>query len=117
MITSSELRSLVSAGGNAIDPDGHVIGSLSETAITDEANPLWIAVRFGLLGRHETFLPIDNGTVEGNDIRVTYVKDMVEDAPRNSGQNGHMNSDLRAQLIEHYGVHEDGTEPHLMKDL
>lgn len=114
MISSPQLDALLTSGGHAVDPDGNTIGELSTTIIdSPDRRALWVAVKVGLLGRHETFLPIDNGTIQGDNIHVTYVKEMVTDAPHNPARDGRLSPHLRGQLITHYGLHEDSTEPKL----
>ena len=81
MIDRSNLDVLT--GTTAYDTDGKKIGAVGQVyldAATGE--PAWLAVRTGLFGTGESFVPAADATLEGDDVRIGHSKDVVKDAPR-----------------------------------
>jgi sporulation protein YlmC with PRC-barrel domain len=81
MIRESNLAGLV--GAKVVDRDGDKIGTVGRIYVdpsTGRAN--WAAIRTGLFGTSETFLPLQEADEEGEIIRVPYEKSFVKDAPR-----------------------------------
>ncbi len=81
MIRESNLAGLV--GAKVIDRDGDKIGTAGRIYVdpsTGRAN--WVAVRTGLFGTSETFIPLLDAEEDGENIRVPYEKGFVKDAPR-----------------------------------
>jgi len=81
MIRESNLAGLV--GAKVVDRDGDKIGTVGRIYVdpsTGRAN--WAAVRTGLFGTSETFLPLQEADEDGENIRVPYEKGFVKDAPR-----------------------------------
>jgi sporulation protein YlmC with PRC-barrel domain len=81
MIRQSNLAGLV--GAKVVDRDGDKIGTVGRIYVdpsTGHAN--WAAVRTGLFGTSETFLPLQEADEDGDTIRVPYEKSFVKDAPR-----------------------------------
>jgi uncharacterized protein (TIGR02271 family) len=63
--------------------DGAKIGSVGQIYLdTDTGNPEWVAVRTGLFGVKETFVPLQRASVSDDRITVAYDKATVKDAPR-----------------------------------
>lgn len=102
MISTENLSALSTAGGNVIGSDGTKIGSIGQIyADDDTAEPTWVTVKTGLFGSHESFVPLDAATQEGNDIVVPYTKDKVKDAPR-VAPDGHLEPEEEDQLYTYY---------------
>ncbi|CAN5251173.1 PRC and DUF2382 domain-containing protein [soil metagenome] len=81
MISSENLQSLISA--DVVDVDGDKIGKAGQIYVDPTTGqPNWATVRTGFFGTSETFVPLDEATVEGETIRVPFPKDFVKDAPR-----------------------------------
>lgn len=57
-----------------------------------------------MFGTSETFIPLAEGTVEGDTIRVPYDKATVKDAPRMDDAEGHLSPDQENAHYEYYGL-------------
>jgi uncharacterized protein (TIGR02271 family) len=105
MLSTDQAQQLLSNGGNVIDNDGDKIGSIGQIFLDDQTGrPEWVTVKTGLFGGGESFVPLRDGEVTGNDIRVPYDKDKVKDAPRISDSDGHLSEDEEATLYRYYGT-------------
>ena len=104
MITTEQTEQLLTSGGNVVDNEGDKIGSIGQVFLDDESGqPEWITVKTGMFGGGESFVPLRDAEVTGNDIRVSHDKDKVKDAPRISDSDGHLDEDEEATLYEYYG--------------
>lgn len=102
MINTENLSALTTAGGNVIGSDGSKIGSIGQIyADDDTSEPTWVTVKTGLFGTHESFVPLDAATQDGNDVVVPYTKDKVKDAPR-VAPDGHLEPAEEDQLYTYY---------------
>jgi len=105
MLSTDQAQQLLSNGGNVIDNDGDKIGSIGQIFLDDQTGrPEWVTVKTGLFGGGESFVPLRDGNVTGNDIQVPYDKDKVKDAPRISDSDGHLSEDEEATLYRYYGT-------------
>ncbi len=110
MITTDQAQHIAHAGGNVIDNDGNKIGSIGQIFLDDQTdNPEWVTVKTGLFGGGESFVPLRDSEVVGDDLRVPYDKDTVKDAPRIEDENGHLSEDEEATLYAYYGADYDTT--------
>lgn len=112
MIRQSNLAGLV--GAKVVDRDGDKIGTVGRIYVdpsTGHAN--WAAVRTGLFGTSETFLPLREADEDGDAIRVPYEKSFVKDAPR-IDDNTELTHDEEDELYAYYDSllpRVGGTEP------
>jgi uncharacterized protein (TIGR02271 family) len=110
MITTDQTQQLLTSGGNVIDNDGNKIGSIGQVFLDDQSGqPEWVTVKTGLFGGGESFVPLRDAEVDGNDIRVPYDKDKVKDAPRISDADSHLDEAEEATLYEYYGYGSEYT--------
>ncbi len=81
MIEKSQTSKIV--GARVLDEDDDKVGTVGDVYV-DRVNdrPLWVSVRTGLFGRSESFIPLDNATFDGEDVRVPFDKKMIKHAPR-----------------------------------
>jgi uncharacterized protein (TIGR02271 family) len=104
MIARDNFDRLVGSSANVIDSEGNKIGSLGELYLDDRTDePSWATVKTGLFGMSESFVPLDNATTEGEDLRVPYTKDQIKDAPRVDPE-GHLEAAEEDRLYRHYGL-------------
>jgi uncharacterized protein (TIGR02271 family) len=114
-ITRTQLGSLASSGGNVVGADGQKIGSIGQVYVDDSTGePSFVTVKTGLFGLAESFVPLQDASVTGSDIRVAYTKDEVKDAPR-VDPDGRITPTEEQRLYAHYGLssrggHTSGTE-------
>lgn len=81
MIESNSIGNLM--GADVRDRDEDKIGTIGQVYIDqDNGSPRWVSVSTGLFGLSESFIPLDQATWDGKDLRVPYEKKFVKDAPR-----------------------------------
>jgi uncharacterized protein (TIGR02271 family) len=102
MITTQQIDAL--AGSTVIGEDGSRIGKVGQVYLDDQSGaPQWVTVSTGMFGASESFVPLEAATLEGDDLRVPYSKDLVKDAPR-VDPDGHLEESEEARLYDHYGL-------------
>ena len=70
-------------GATVYGADGDKIGTVGQVFVdANDGHPSWVTVRTGLFGTSESFVPLDEATTQGDDLRVTYDKAFIKDAPR-----------------------------------
>ena len=114
-ISRTQMGSLATSGGNVVGADGQKIGSIGQVYVDDSTGePSFVTVKTGLFGTAESFVPLQDATVTGGDIRVEYSKDEVKDAPR-VDPDERITPAEEQRLYAHYGIssprgHTSGTE-------
>lgn len=105
MISNEHIDRLLSVRGHVIGTNGEKIGSVGQVYTDDETGqPNWVTVKTGLFGTRESFVPIQEARVEGEDLAVPYTKDHVKDAP-GIDPDGHLDPAEEDRLYEHYRLH------------
>ncbi|MFL6181519.1 MAG: DUF2382 domain-containing protein [Actinomycetes bacterium] len=105
MISTDEIKRLSSGGGNVVADDGTKIGGIGQVYLDDQTSrPEWVTAKTGLFGTAESFVPLAQANLSGNDIVVPFDKDKVKDAPRVSDSDGHLSQDQEAELYRYYGL-------------
>src|SRR3954454_2908254 len=105
MISTDEIKRLSSGGGNVVADDGTKIGGIGQVYLDDQTSrPEWVTAKTGLFGTAESFVPLAQANLSGNDIVVPFDKDKVKDAPRVSDSDGHLSRDQEAELYRYYGL-------------
>jgi uncharacterized protein (TIGR02271 family) len=108
VITKNDLARLDDA--DVYGPDGDKIGSVGQIYLdTDSGDPEWVAVRTGLFGTKQTFIPLEQATLSDDRITVAYDKATVKDAPRIE-PDGALSYTEENELYAYYGVQSTGTE-------
>ena len=114
-ISRTQMESLATSGGNVVAADGQKIGSIGQVYVDDSTGePSFVTVKTGLFGTAESFVPLQDATVTGSDIRVAYNKTDVKDAPR-VDPDERITPTEEQRLYAHYGIssprgHTSGTE-------
>ncbi len=91
-------------GQDVYDSSGDKIGSASEVYLDDETGqPEWATVRTGLFGTKESFVPLAQADLTGEDLRVPYDKDTVKNAPQ-IGTDGHLSPAEESELYRYDGI-------------
>ena len=102
MIDQSQAQQLV--GQQLRTTDGDKIGTIGQLYIDDyHGLPEWVTVNTGLFGTNESFVPLAEATLSGDDLVVPYTKDQIKDAP-NVSDSGHLTEAEEQHLYEHYNV-------------
>ena len=83
--------------------------SVRSTLDDATGQPNWVTVNTGLFGGNETFIPLDEATQDGDDLRVPYTKAFIKDAP-NLDADSHVDESQEDELYRYYGLQAGGTE-------
>ncbi|MBP2268475.1 uncharacterized protein (TIGR02271 family) [Pseudarthrobacter sp. PvP004] len=113
MLARENIDRLMGLNGNVRTTEGDKVGSIG-TFYTDDdtGEPTWVTVKTGLFGSSESFIPLQEATVEGDDVVVPFSKDHIKDAPR-VAEDGHLDPGEESRLYNHYGLEgESGFSGH-----
>ncbi|RZS79414.1 uncharacterized protein (TIGR02271 family) [Motilibacter rhizosphaerae] len=92
-------------GGTLYGAGGEKIGKIGQIFVDDESGrPEWVTVHTGLFGTHETFVPVAQGELNGNDLTVPFSKDQIKGAPNVDPENGHLGESSEDELYRYYGL-------------
>jgi uncharacterized protein (TIGR02271 family) len=90
-------------GAKAVDVSGEKVGTVEEVYLDRHSQePEWLTVSTGLFGTRTTFVPIGDAQLDAGEVRLSYAKDQIKDAP-NIDADGALSSDEEQRLYEHYG--------------
>lgn len=105
MISTNDIDTILGSGGNVVDQDGKKIGSIGQVYLDDDGGqPAWITANTGFFGSGESFAPLADATIQGDDVQVAYSKDMVKDAPHSDDSDGHLSENQEADLYRYYSL-------------
>jgi uncharacterized protein (TIGR02271 family) len=108
MIDTTNVNDLI--GATVYGGDGEKIGTVGQVYVdTDTQRPLWVTVKTGLFGTAESFAPLEDATFDGNDVRLSYDKSFVKDAPR-IADDGALSADEETALYAYYGNSRGGRD-------
>jgi uncharacterized protein (TIGR02271 family) len=101
MIDSQNTATLI--GATVLDRDGDKIGSIGQVYVDPTSGaPLWASVKTGLFGTSESFVPLTDADATNDEVRVSYEKSFVKDAPRIDAD-GDLTEDEESALYSYYG--------------
>lgn len=103
--TSPEMSEVSSWRGRTMcDSDGEKIGTIDEIYLDAETGrPEWALTSTGLLGTKSKFVPLTGASPAGEEVRVQYGKDQVNDAP-GVDPDGELSQEEEGSLYRHYGL-------------
>ncbi|MFD4994311.1 PRC-barrel domain-containing protein [Cellulosimicrobium cellulans] len=103
MISTDQIERLLS-GGTVVSQAGEKVGKVGQVFLDDRSGePEWVTVKTGLFGTAESFVPLADADVQGDEIRVPFTKDTVKGAPRVDDSEGHLSHEEEAELYRYYG--------------
>ena len=83
--------------------DGERIGGVKQVYTNDQSGqPEWLTVSTGLFGTKETFIPLTDADLSGDQVTVPFSKAQVKDAPKVDAD-GHLSPEEEQQLYSYYG--------------
>lgn len=107
MISSDQAGMLID-GGQVIGSDGEKIGTVGQVYLDNETgNPSWVTVKTGWFGTSESFVPLDEATVDGSTVTVPYDKATVKDAPHHD-VDAELTPQEEQDLYSYYGLTHAG---------
>ena len=99
-LTLEQARQL--QGGTVRSSDGHKIGSIGQVYLDDTTGqPAWVTAKTGLFGTRESFVPLQNARLDGDDVVVDYDQDTVKNAPQ-VDPDGHLEPSEEDELYRYY---------------
>jgi uncharacterized protein (TIGR02271 family) len=102
MIDSASVNSIFDA--KVLDNDGEKVGTVKQVYLdNDTGQPLFASVSTGLFGTSESFVPLQEATFTGDELRVGYDKDRIKDAPRIDAD-GDLSEQEQDRLFDYYGL-------------
>ncbi len=106
MITANDLSRLT--GSDVYGADDSKIGTAGQVYLdADSGAPEWVAVRTGLFGTKESFVPLADASFSGDTVRVPYDKDKVKNAPQIDAD-GDLTNAEEDELYRYYGIASTG---------
>jgi uncharacterized protein (TIGR02271 family) len=91
-------------GRTMVDRDGDKIGTIDAIYLDDQTGqPEWALVNTGLFGAKSTFVPLAQADTVGDEVQVSYEKQLVKDAPRVEADQ-HLSEAEEQELWRHYGL-------------
>jgi uncharacterized protein (TIGR02271 family) len=107
MIETSRIDAVI--GSTAYDNDGDKIGTIGQVYVDpDDGHAVWASVNTGFFGTTESFVPLENATVDADGVRVQYEKSFVKDAPR-IDVDGDLSTEDQEALYQYYGMNSGYT--------
>jgi uncharacterized protein (TIGR02271 family) len=106
MFNETQTRELI--GTTAYGSDGEKLGKVGQLFLDDETGqPEFVTVNTGLFGGSESFVPLQDATLDGDRLTVPYGKDLVKGAPNVDLEGGHLDRAGEQRLYEYYGLTHD----------
>ncbi len=106
MISTEQIQQAQVQGAQVVDDQGATIGSIGQVYLDDKTDqPEWVTVSTGTFGKAESFVPLSQATLQGDQLRVPFAQEKVEDAPRVDAD-GHITPEQEADLYRHYGLQD-----------
>lgn len=91
-------------GQDVYGSDGAKIGTARHVFADDgTGEPEWMTVVTGLSGTKETFIPLSDVSVSGDQLTVPYDKEFVKNAPA-VDEDAHLSADQERRLSAYYGA-------------
>jgi hypothetical protein len=106
MLPAKNIQSII--GATLYGPDDVKLGRISQVLVdAADGHPTWAEVHVGTLGRHTTYVPLDQATWEHDDVYVPYDKDLVKNAPQIDGDGG-LSPEQESELGRYYSGERGG---------
>jgi len=88
-----------------VDSTGDKVGKVTNIFYDDQTGrPEWLAVKTGMFGSKDTFVPIQGSTLDSDgQIQVAFEKGYIKDAPNVDTDDLHMTPEDERLLWQHYG--------------
>lgn len=111
MITMEQIPGVL--GNTAYDRSHRKIGKVGHVYLdTQTGKPEWLTVRTNLIGTNESFVPLGEAEVRGQEITVPFEKDKVEGAPSVEVEaSGYLPEEQEIRLYDYYGLAFPGPAP------
>ncbi|WP_022882218.1 PRC-barrel domain-containing protein [Gryllotalpicola ginsengisoli] len=100
-------------GAKVVDRDGEKVGTVKQVYLDkDTGDPLFATVPTGFFGTSQSFVPLRDAELVGEELRVGYDKETIKGAPR-VDNDGELTDDEQDRLFDYYrsaGLAEDDND-------
>jgi len=94
----------------AVDAEGHQIGKVGRVYLNCvSGQPEWVTVGTGMSGNRESFAPLHDASVRGEQLILAVSRQLVKDAPSIDGDGSLTEAEISA-LYQYYGDHLTGDD-------
>ncbi|SDV02878.1 conserved domain-containing protein [Microlunatus sagamiharensis] len=101
-ITTEQLQAL--SGRGHVYAGSEKVGGIGQVYLDDATGqPSWVTVKTGLFGTSQSFVPVQDAEVRGDDLVVSYGEDQIKGAPR-VDDDGSISPEEEDRLYEYYGL-------------
>ena len=91
-------------GANLVDRNGDKVGKIEDIYLDqDTRQPEWALVNTGLFGARQSFVPLANAQMSGDQLMVGWDKAQIKDAPH-AEPDGELSQEEESRLYQHYGL-------------
>jgi hypothetical protein len=98
-------------GRDVVDGNGEKLGKVGDLYLDESTDrPAYAGVRTGLLGRHESIVPLEGIEDRDGDLVVPHAAELVRDAPAIDPAAGVLDDADQQRLARHYGAATSGAE-------
>ncbi|WP_134738903.1 PRC and DUF2382 domain-containing protein [Nocardioides sp. 503] len=106
MLNETDAQRII--GRTAYDNDGNKVGKVGQVFLDDATGrPDFATVNTGLFGRKESFVPLQDARLDGDDLVVAVHQDQVKDAPSVDLDGDHLDPAEEERLYAHYRTSSD----------
>ncbi len=91
-------------GADVVDQESKKVGTLSAVYMDrGTGKPEWMAVKTGLFGKRDTFIPIEGAGSDGDVLKVPFTKAHIKDAPNVHAEDWDLPAEEEQKLYQYYG--------------
>ena len=89
-------------GRTVYSSDGEKLGRVDDVLVDDQDAPVYVETKKGLFSGRRHVVPVSGVTADGDDLRVAYTKEQLENAPALEPDD-EVDDERERQLAAHYG--------------
>ncbi|GGL85202.1 PRC-barrel domain-containing protein [Nakamurella endophytica] len=94
----------IAVDGVVVGAGGDELGKVGQVFVDNETGqPTWVTVKTGWFGGNQSFVPLDDASIEGNRVVVPYDQDKVKGAP-NFAEDEPLSEQDEDRLYEYYDI-------------
>lgn len=104
-VNKDQVQQLAGGGGTAYTASDHdKIGRIGQLYLdNDTGNPEWVTVKTGMFKKAESFVPLKDASIDGDNVLLDYSADQVKGAPR-IDPDSELSPDDENRLYQYYNL-------------
>jgi uncharacterized protein (TIGR02271 family) len=108
-LTDQQVRSVY--GQDVQDQSGAKIGKVGQVWADADGYPMWVSVKTGVMGHHESMVPLGDARMQDGRLAVAYDMGTVKSAPTVQPDTDRpLNAEQTAQLFAHYRIQQQAPQ-------